>query len=87
MSQSDRSGQTCQLKLRIRPLAFGWSLLVTIVSLFVARELVKMIEFTGFRMFADGAIWWQVLVYFAIVVGLYVGAVVVINLIRQSRPQ
>ncbi len=85
MSDLDSMEQGAPIKSLLRPLAFGWSLLVTVVALIVARELVQLFGFSGFRMFSEGAIWWQVLIYFVTAVGLYVGALVVINKIRGAR--
>lgn len=85
MSESDAPEQGPPIKSLLRPLAFGWSLLVTVLSLIFARELVKLFGFSGFRMFGEGVIWWQVLVYFVMAIGLYAGAIVLINKFRQTR--
>jgi hypothetical protein len=65
-----------------QPLGFVASVVLILVCLFGARATVTALGFTGFRMFEDGAIWWQVLVYFGTAVLYYTLAKLVISAVR-----
>lgn len=63
-------------------LGFVASVLLILLCLFVARGTVTALGFTGFRMLEEGAIWWQVLVYFLIAVGYYLVASYLVDVVR-----
>jgi uncharacterized membrane protein len=66
-------------------LGFFASLILVVASLFAARMTVTALGFTGHRLFSDGMIWWQVLLYFVIAVGYYSIASVAVNWWRWRK--
>lgn len=68
---------------RLQPLGFVASVALIVVCLFGARATVTALGFTGFRMFEDGAVWWQVVVYFGIAVTYYTIGTLLVGLVRS----
>jgi hypothetical protein len=71
VSDSSQDAQAPNNQPQPQPLGFVASVVLILVCLFGARATVSALGFTGYRIFEDGAVWWQVLVYFGIAVGYY----------------